>query len=230
MLNPRLTTWMSRSAAAALLIAAMATLPACTTQRSLPIVREMGDRAFERADYQTASTEYGEYLDRKPGEPRVQLRMAQTLLELGRPIEAVEYAAIAHDMRPGDEEFVETYARALLEAGRHEQLYTFLRSWTHDRGTVNDYIRLGEYTARLGDPDGAEHALLMAAKVDAGQTIRPQLALADFYAAIRDLSNAKRRLQMALFIEPTNLEIHQRLRAMGEIPGPSLAIIPDEAL
>jgi predicted Zn-dependent protease len=222
-------TWMSRTAAAAALLSLLA-LGGCNTQRPLPMVWELGDRAYDKGDFNTANKEYGEYLDRKPGEARVQLRMAETLLELGRPHDAVEYATVAHDLRPGEDPFVETLARALFESGQHERLYTHLRGLTQDRGTVRDYLRLGEYTARLGDADGAEHALLMAAKVDAGQTVEPQLALADFYASINDTTSAKRRLRMALYLEPANLAIHNRLRALGEIPGPSLALTPDEAM
>jgi tetratricopeptide (TPR) repeat protein len=245
MLNRSLKTWMSRVTAAAVTaaplaaplaplaplaaLAALAALTGCSTQRPLPTVWEQGNRAFDRSDFHTARQEYGEYLERKPGEARVQLRMAQTLLELGRAAEAVEFAAIAHDLRPGDEAFVETYARALFEAGRMPQLSTFLRTMTADRGLVSDYIRLGDYAGRLGDPDSAEHALLMAARLDGGSTVGPQLALADFYTGIKDLSNAKRRLRMALFIEPGNMGVHERLRALGEIPGPSFAIAPEES-
>jgi predicted Zn-dependent protease len=226
MQKTRLMTWMSRAAATVLIAGA---LTGCNAQRPLPMVWERGDRAFEQADFSVAKAEYGEYLSRKPGEARVQLRMAQTLLELGRPVDAVEYAAIAHDLRPGEETYVETYARALFEAGRTQQLYTFLRGFTADRGTVSDYIRLGEYASLLGDPDSAEHALLMAAKLDGGVTLRPQMALADFYTSIKDMTNAKRRLRMAMFIEPGNEQIHERLRSLGEVPGPSFAIVPAEA-
>jgi tetratricopeptide (TPR) repeat protein len=223
------TTWMSRAAAAAVIAGALA---GCNTQRPLPTVWDQGERAFEKSDFQKAQQEFGEYVDRKPGEARAQLRMAQTLLELGRPVDAVEFAAIAYDLRPApprDEPYIETYALALFEAGRTQQLYTFLRTLTADRGLVSDYIRLGEYTSRLGDPDGAEHALLMAAKLDGGTTLRPQIALANFYMGIKDLSNAKRRLRMALFLEPGNAEIHEQLRSLGEIPGPSFAIVPEES-
>src|SRR5690606_28395529 len=140
--------------------------------------------------------EYGEYLSRKPGEARVQLRMARTLLSQGRAVEAVEYAAIAHDLKPGEEEYVETYARALFESGRNEHLFAFLRGMTADRGTSRDFLRLGQYASKLGDADTAEHSLLMAAKLDGGMSIRPQIALADFYAGISDYENARRRLRM----------------------------------
>lgn len=223
------TTRMSRAAATALLAGALLALSACNTQRPLPMVWEMGDRAFDKADFTTAQSEYTEYLERKPGEARVQHRMALTLLELGRAQEAVEWAVVAHDQRPHDERFIDTRARALFEAGRSDDLFAFLRTMTQDRGHVGDYIRLGDYASRMGDPDTAEHALLLAAKIDGGQSIEPQLALADFYASINDTTNAKRRLRMALFLDQANLDIHNRLRAMGEIPGPSLAIFPDEA-
>src|SRR5690606_29227347 len=106
-------------------------------------------------------------------------------------------------------------ARAYFETGRTDDLYRFLRGLTEARARVEDYIRLGEYAARLGDPDGAEHALLTAAKIDKGQTVAPQLALARFYRTIGDNANALKRYRMAYYLDPKDEAIARAIRELG---------------
>jgi predicted Zn-dependent protease len=207
----------------------VAVLFGCNTPRPLPTVQEQGDRAFRDGNYAMAREEYKEYSTRKPGEAAVELQLARTYLELGDPQEALFHAQQAYDLRPGDDEYIETYAQALLAAGRTDQVHRFLRNMAQDRGRVGDYIRLGRFAAKMGDADGAEHALTTAAVMDRGRTAEPQLALADFYRSIGDGEHEKERLRMALYVDPQNADVMQRLRAMGEIPGPSLALRPAEA-
>jgi tetratricopeptide (TPR) repeat protein len=207
---------------------ALVFLAACNAARPLPAVKDAGDRAFQRGDYATANTNYQEYVERKPGEAEVQIYYAKTLMALGEPAKAVEHASIAYDQRPSDDDYMDTLAAALYGSHRTEDLYRFLRGLTSTRGRVQDYIRLGQYAAKLGDADGAEHALKTAAQIDRGQTPGPQLALAEFYRSIGDKANAVKRLRMAMYVDRNNLEISKALRDLGEIPGPSLAIPPEE--
>lgn len=203
-------------------------LAGCNTQRPLPMVKEDGDKAFARGEFDKAAADYKEYVERKPGDPAVQNMYAQTLLALKQPVPAVEHATIAFDQRPTDETYIETRALALFEAGKTDELYRFLRGQADSRGLPSDFIRLGNYAAKLGDADGAEHAYLTAAKIDGGKTVAPQLALANFYMSIGDKPSAIKRLRMALYIDPANLTASQKLRELGEIPGPSLAMPPSD--
>ena len=52
--------------------------------------------------------------------------------------------------------------------------------------------------------------------------------MADFYHTIGDRSSELRRLRMALWCAPNSNEIKTRIRGLGEIPGPSIALRPDE--
>jgi tetratricopeptide (TPR) repeat protein len=201
----------------------------CSSQRPLPTVRERGDRAFEKGQFEQARVEYQEYVTRKPGEAAVELQLARTLLELDQPHDALTHAQEAFDLRPGEEEYIETYADALLGTQKTDQLYRFLRGLAQDRGQVNDYIRLGRFTARAGDADGAVQAFSTAARIDRGRTIAPQLAFAEFYREIGDTEHEKERLRMALSFDVKNPVVLGRLRELGEIPGPSLALTPAEA-
>lgn len=213
-------------------LGSLALAGACQTdsgQRGLMKVLKDANWAYERGNYETAAADYREYLERRPGDPIVAHRLARSYLEIGQPSPAVDVAWQAFDRDPNNTEYLSTVAEALYEAGRTEELYRFLRTQTADRGHVEDYLRLGYYAAKLGHPDEAEQALLTGARLDAGRTVGPQLALADFYASIGDQPSALQRLRMALYVDPANPEVLAKLRALGEIPGPSLAIRPEEA-
>lgn len=212
------------------LIAALslAALTGCNTTRTLPAVHEMGDRNFRNQNWEAARADYQEYVDRKPGDPDVQMKLAQTLVKLGQADTAVTHAQVAFDARPNNTEALETYCLAMAESKRSEELFRLLNGNCEARGTVADYDRLGRYQLKLGDPDGAERAFIMAAKTDGGKSIEPQLALANFYKSISDTANEKKRLRMALYLNPTDQSIYDRLRGLGEIPGPSLKLVPEE--
>lgn len=205
------------------------TLIGCTSTRTLPRVKEVGDRNFRDKNWEAARTDYQEYVDRKPGEAEINAKLARCLVELGRAPEAINPAAAAYDAEPNKPEFIETFALALAESKRTDQLYRLLNGNCEARGSVSDFDRLGRFNLKLGDPDGAERAFKMAAKVDGGRTLEPQMALADFYHTIGDKTNEKRRLRMALSVDPSNPAIYGRLKDLGEIPGPSLQLRPEEA-
>lgn len=206
----------------------LAGLAGCNAPRSLPAVREAGDRSFNQNDFQSAATHYEEYVLRKPGDPAVEAQFARTLLQVGDAPRAIGYARTAYDAQPNNGEYADLLAQSYLEAGQADEMYSFLRGNTEGRGSVADYIRLGKFTARAGDADGAEQAFLVAARLDGGQTVAPQLALADFYKSIGDKASEKKRLRMALSFDVTSQPINQRLRELGEVPGPSLALTPAE--
>lgn len=203
-------------------------LVGCNAPRSLPSVREAGDRAFNQSDYQAAATHYEEYVLRKPGEPAAEAQFARTLLQLGDSQRAIGYAQAAYDAQPNNADYSDLLAESYLASGQTDQMYTFLRGNTEGRGSVSDFIRLGRFTAKAGDADGAEQALLTAARIDGGKSQAPQLALADFYKSIGDKASEKKRLRMALSFDVTSAPINARLRELGEIPGPSLALTPAE--
>lgn len=219
----------TRSVVVACLIAAGIALPACSNTRSLANVELAGDRAYAAGDYELARQEYKEFVDRRPGKARVQHALGKSYLELGQPQAAAQCLWVAHDMDPNNDEYTETLADALYQAGDRGKLYDLLRSMTRQPGRVQDYIRLGHYAALLGHVDEALTALLTAAKIDGGKTVGPQIALAEFYQSVGDHENALTRLRMALYLDPANAEVAAKIRELGEIPGPSFSLVPEEA-
>lgn len=201
----------------------------CASTRSLEFVEKSGDKAFESGNYALAQKEYKEYVDRRPGKARVQHSLGMTYVALNQPQAAVQCLSVAHDLEPANVAYTDDLAEAMYLTGDRGRLYEYLRRLTQQPGTVEDYTRLGRYAAKLGDVDEAQNALLTAARLDGGKTVGPQMALADFYRGIGDRENALKRLRMALYIDPKNTEVAARIRELGEIPGPSYSLVPDES-
>ncbi len=221
-------SFFTSSAMALAMLGAAIAVPACAQQRSIQAVRQSGDWAFDRGQYELALQEYTEVAERHPSDWRNRLNLGKTLLVLNRPAAAKEHLAIAETLRPQNEEIVDLLAQAMLESGDRDGLFRFLRARVEQRRTEQDYQRLGYFAMKAGDADEAEKALITAARLNRGQTIAPQLALADFYMSIGDESRAMKRLRMALYIEPANQKVQDKIRALGEVPGPSFAVAPEE--
>jgi Flp pilus assembly protein TadD len=206
----------------------MLVMGGCSDRRALTVVRDSGDKAFRFQRYETAREEYAEVVERDPTDWEYRAKLGETLLILGRPVAAREHLAIAHELRPQDDEILEDYARAMLASEDFDTLHATLTQRARETGAVEDYLRLGLYDLRAGDADSAERALITAANLDEGRSPEPQLALADFYETVGDDAQAVRRLRMALYTDLENREANERLRAKGYIPGPTFALPPVE--
>lgn len=213
---------------AAAFVAVLA-LTGCAGQRPLHIVKLHGDRAYEEGNYGKAAEDYSEYVDRKPGEWDIRLALGRAYLESGQPVLAREQLTTVYDQQPSNEECIELLARANYDAKEYDTLVTFLRRLTVERGSMSDFLRLGRYSAMIGHVDEAAQALEAAAKMDKGRSVGPQLALADFYRSIKDRTNELDRLRMALYLSPNSMDIQERIRALGEVPGPTVILVPKEA-
>ncbi len=211
------------------LCAAVLLLGACSEQRPLHAIRDNGDWAMQQGKYDVAISDYSEYLERKPGEVAVRYDLGRAHLAAGECKNAMEHLSTCVDVRPDNDDYAAALAAALFDCKESDRLTLFLRRRTAERGTPADYILLGQYANKLGHPDEALQALLTAARIDAGQTLAPQLALADFYGSVNDVPNQIRRLRMALYLSPGNERVIEQLKAHGEVIGPTLALLPEEA-
>lgn len=218
---------MSRCAAGCLIAVTLAA--GCSQERPVWKIRADADLAYEAGKYEAALPDYQQYVDIKPNDPSGQHALGKTYLALKQPKAAREHLQIAYDVVPSNDEYIESYAQALYEAGEPETLMTFLTRVTNERGTVADYLRLGRYAGRIGQADEALQALTTAARLDQGQSLEPQLALADFYRSVNDRTNEIRRLRHCLYLAPGDEGVIARIREAGEIPGPSFMARPEEA-
>ena len=199
----------------------------CQAQRNLDLVRTMGDRHAANGEYERALVDYQEYIARKPDGVDVRYSMARALLGAGRPQEAREQFYQCLAVKPDNEDYAQGLADALLACNEREELITFLTTQARERGRSGDYLRLGRAHFSLGNADEAKNAMITAAKLDGGRSVKPHLELADLYRTLGDSKAELNRLRMALFIEPRNPEIQRRIRELGEIPGPSFVLPPE---
>ena len=217
-----------RHAAILMFVCVSVLLVGCAQQRAVSIVRRDADRSAHREQYDAALMDYQEVVDRDPSDWVYRLKLADTLVTLKRFDAAIEHYAVVLGVRPDDRAVIEKYTNAMYQAGRHDRLISYLTHRAKDTGAVADYLQLGWYSAKVGDADLAQRALLTAARLDHGASVAPYLALADFYNAAGDHDAALRQLRIATGIDPANTTVQEKIRAMGEIPGPSFALTPDE--
>ena len=114
----------------------------------------------------------------------------------------------------------------LFQQGDEAQLFAFLRERAESTQTVRAYLRLARYSVEMKDPDSANVALETAIALDGGQSVEPYLAAADLAADLGDPEMAVYRLRQAFGIAPHDERISDRLRALGEVPGPTIALPP----
>lgn len=203
-------------------------LAGCSSNRPLPTVKRDAEHALSFRNYEKAAADFGEYLNRKPDANDVRINLAKSQLGMGDARAAAMNLSTALDVDPQNDEVLELYARALYEAGEKEQLQNFIARAASERGRAKDYLRIADYTRKLGLPDESLTALIAAAKIDEGKSVDVQLAIADFYKGVGKRAEMVKRLRMAYYLQPDNTEILSRIREAGEVPGPTFALAPTE--
>ncbi|MHC4948638.1 MAG: tetratricopeptide repeat protein [Planctomycetota bacterium] len=206
------------------LVIPVAVLAACSTPAPVEPARVDADRAFARGAYAEAEVAYGKVADRYPGDWRAQYRRGVCLLKLDRPAEARRALEIAHTRRPKDEQVSDALAEAIFRQGDASRLFAFVHERAESTQTVDAWLRMGRYAAELGDPDSAKMAFETAIVIDDGQTVYPYLEAAAFAERIGDMELAVRRLRQAYGVDPRDPEVRRRLEALGEVPGPTVAL------
>lgn len=214
--------------AASVVVFSCGLLAGCSSSRPVGLLQRDGDRAMLQGAPSEAIPYYQEWVERQPQRAEAQHSLGLALLESGRPSEAVGPLTVAWDHEPDNDTYFRDMARSMRESGREASLIGTLRTNATEKGRMIDYLRLGQNLQELGLMDEAHEALKNAAAIDAGQTVKPQLALADFYNRLGRPADEVRRLRMAYSIDPENDEVVGRLLARDVVPGPSLAITPEE--
>jgi tetratricopeptide (TPR) repeat protein len=198
----------------------------CAQQRPITAIRESGDREMMLGNYAKAAAEYNEIVDRYGGDWEAQYKLGLCALELDDVDTARQALEIAHTRRPDNEEIVDALAETMYREKDFNRLHSFLRQRAETVGTPESYLRLAQYAIAMEDADSATAAYEMAIVLDGGRAVEPYLAAASFAEQIGDLELAVRRLRQAYGIDPYHETVKSRLVAMGEIPGPTLALPP----
>ena len=207
-------------------LAMTAMLCGCATPSHVHVSR--GETAYNAGAYEDALGHYNNALVNRGGNVDARIGLAKTHLKLEEPFHAREQMEMVYSVNPHDPQVVELLAETMIASGDIAGMQALLSSAAQSSGMPADWDRLGRFLMQVGDLDEAKQALLMAAQLDQGQTAQYQVSLAELHKRSGDMASAKVRYRMALYAEPLNEEVKAALRAMGEIPGPTLAIPPTE--
>ncbi|MHC5113135.1 MAG: tetratricopeptide repeat protein [Planctomycetota bacterium] len=207
-----------------LVFSILLTLTGCAGQRSIDKISDSGHRLYKHGDYAAAADEFQEIADRYPGDWRAQYMLGMCRLELGQINDARRAMEIAWTRRPGDPDVADGLATAMLRGGDEETLYRFLQDRAEQTQSVTDYLRLARFTMDMNDPDSARLAVDTAIELDGGLSVEPYLVAADLAERVGDLERAVLRLRQAYAIDPQSRDVSTRLRMLGEVPGPTIAM------
>ena len=217
---------MSRPLPVLMSVLAAVILCACAAQRPTPTVRESGDLRLKRGDYIGAAVEYQEIVARFPGDWEAQYKLGLCQMELGQLDQAERSLTIAHTRRRDSADIADALAEVLYRQGDEAQLFAFLRRRAEATQSVDAYLRLAEYSIRLMDPDSAMVAIETAIELSGGEIVDPYILAADLAEQLGDTKLAVLRLRQAYGMAPNDERIANRLRALGEVPGPTIALPP----
>lgn len=187
-----------------------------------------GETYLAAGQWDKAAPELEQYLEHRPGEADVRAGLAQAYMRMGDFPRAADHLRLVHTQVPGNEKYTDMLCDALLAAGKNDELYRTLRTEALERQNASDWLRMGNYAMKLGDKDTAQAALLAAAKVDAGRTWKPHVALFDYYRSMGLKREAIDRLRMAAYVAPMEAEVNRRIDSSGVINGPTFPMRPLE--
>ena len=199
-------------------------------ERELTQLRASADAAFVNRDYERASEDYEAYLEMLPNVAEVRYRLGISELEMGRLSSAKTHLAVAHDIAPANNDYTIGYGRAIVETGDESELFNFIRNLLESAVTAETYIAVGEIAWMGGLHDEAERAYRTAVTLEGATSAVPHRELAHFYRSIGDAESEIERWRVVLSFDLNDTEANSRLRSLGVIPGPSMALQPNDAL
>lgn len=216
-----------------LMMSALVGISGCTPAKKVKNTLALNDLhinaavAEDRGDWEKAYELWSEYVDRRPQSALAEYRLGQVEMRLGLYNQAVTHLRVAHDLEPGNIEYLEALADALVVTDQSEQLMTLLRQTAEEGPDGSGYLRTAQYAQEAGLMDEARDALSLAIVSARGESAEPYLAMAAFAKSIGDADNEVHNLRQALWFDRTNTAVNARLSELGMIPGPSLALEPE---
>ncbi len=185
------------------------------------------DHDFEWGRFEEAAEFYRLILEREPGDEDALEGYGRCMLSLGRPAQAAEAFSIAVARRPGDRTLLVLLSEARFDAGQVDEAFDLVRTWALDNNDAAAWFQLADFSRRSNDPDTAKQSIERAIEIDPESSASYYVLAADIdIELLQDTTSALRRLRQAYGLEPGNQEIADRLRAYGEIPGPTLVLPP----
>ncbi|MFK7883998.1 MAG: tetratricopeptide repeat protein [Phycisphaerales bacterium] len=202
--------------------------PARKVQNTLALgeIQNQAGFAENNGDDAKAIELWNEYVNRRPQQASAQYRLGKLLLSNGQPEAATDHLWVAHDLNPGNLEYLDLLAESMHQAGERENMFQLLQDTIEEGGLAAGHLRLAKHSLRAGLIDEAEESIRIAAAVDGNQSDRAHRALASLARQTGDSESEIQAWRTVLWFEPGDLEANTRLSELGEIPGPSLATPP----
>ncbi len=169
---------------------------------------------------------WSEYVDIRPQSALAEYRLGMVETRLGKYDQAAGHLRIAHDLKPGNVEYLEGLADALVQGNRTDALMKLLSETMREGEDGSGYLRLARYAQQVGQMDEAREALLLAISQGQGRNADPYIAMADFAGTLEDQQLEIEYLRYALWFDRSDAVILHRLESFGMITGPSLAVQP----
>ena len=191
------------------------------------MLRQRAIEAIAQGRLEAAQTYLLKAVEQNPGDGKAQFYLGRLSLQLNQPLEAqlaLEQALIQKRDTLQTPEILDLLAEALYRQNQHEKLFAMLEQAVVEYGTTHDYLRQGDYLAKMGDADNAIVSYRKAANIAADDDARPYFKMAEFLEKIGDTKNAVTALRQAYHIAPDHPGLADRLRGYGLVPGPTVAL------
>ena len=182
--------------------------------------------AVSNGEDQRALVLWQEYVERRPHSDFAEFNLGMTETRLGMYGQAIGHLTTAHDLRPGNIEYIEGLAEAFILADRAEDMMSLMRGTAGEGELGSGQLRLAGYAQRVGMLDDAQQAIGSAMMLIGEESDEPYMAMADLARLIGDAALEEKSLRQALWFNPGSDTLDSRFLALGITPGPSLAIHP----
>jgi tetratricopeptide (TPR) repeat protein len=193
-----------------------------------PIVtlRKSGDFNFKYGNYQAAADDFGQIIERAPGDWEAQYRYGQSMMELGDLVAARHALEIAQTAVPLDDDVAFALAECYFRMNDQTRLYQLLRDRATMDGSTASWMLMSDYALKLNDVDTAKTAALNAIEVDTGRSAAPYYQAALVAERLGQRDEEIRRLRQAYGLNPDDTRVKSKLVELGEVPGPTIALPP----
>lgn len=198
--------------------------------RPIVVARQSGDFNFKYGNYEAAAKDFGEIIERSPGDWEAEYRYGQCMMELGDLNAAKRALEIASTAVPLNNDVAYALAECYFKLGDQTRLYQLLRERAQasmsTAASVESWVLMSDYALRFNDLDMANTAALAAIEVDNGASAVPYYQAALVNERLGQADEVVRRLRQAYGINPDDTRVKTMLVRYGEVPGPTLALPP----
>lgn len=182
--------------------------------------------AEQQGNTEEAIALWSEYVERRPQQASAQYRLGKLLLADGQPAEAVDHLWVAHDLKPGNLDYLHLLAESLFQSGERGTMFQLLRDTLEEGGLAAGHLRMAEFSQRAGLIDEAQESITIAAAIQGDSSDQAHRALARLARQTGDSEAEVLAWRNVLWFDVRDPEANARLTQLGMVPGPSLALRP----